>query len=1461
MKPNTMLNMTISVLLVWMMFSALLVGLIQFTDEVQGATIIVPVDYSTIQEAIDAAFPLDTIEVWDGVYVENLNVNKTVTLIGNSSATTIINGNMAGDVVRITSDWVNITGFSMINGSSNGINADSSSYTKIEDCNITSNNGAGVYFYSSDKGTIRNSDISFNNGGGIYLQDWSTRDNSIENCNLYNNSWVGIYMTMGASNTQIIGTNISGHVGGYGIFSDNTNNLLINDTKIWQNDIGIYLDISNYVTVDGSDIYSNFQYGIYMWGNNNIIKNCNIMSNVFEGIRLFWSSNLGIENTVIENHSTGINAQGVKNAKVTNSSIVNCTTDIYLQNDSDFDLLNTTFNKSRVSYFDLTSSITVRWFMHVYVNDSIGNPIPGARVIVRNATYIGVFDGVTDSFGYANWIIVTEYFENQTLKWFYSAHNITGHDGILFGWAKPEANMTGSKVVVVTLASPMPVIDFIVIEDAIGGNSIGNMVYRIEDEITFYAVAYNNTVGFIGPVPATWSSNNTGVGDVIFGPSSSTTFTAFVEGACFVSAVNGSVLDTTGVLTIIWLVENLDQSTVHPTIQKAINAANPGDRLLAKSWTYYENVIVNKTVTLMGTDKSTTVVHGGGISDALQVAANWVNITGFSFIGGGSGVGIYNVLNTKIEDCLFYSNKGFGIYVGGSEDTIIYNNEIHSNEASGIFLQDFFTRNTNITATYIHDNQGYGIRTDMNVRRTEISFCNISDNGVDGINMWSESQSTIRNSNIWNNYNGITLEGSNSIEILDSNIFSNSQSGVRNNFGGGNNKIINCNITSNNQEGVYLSGAWNFEIIDTNIVNHTYGIWAQGSSISDIYNSSIVNSNPATDIYLTSNSMVSTLNTSFNKSSTNITDSASELTVKWFMHVLVEDFVGQPISGAEVFVQDSNGALVKSGFAEVDGSLRWIVVTEYIENQTLKTFYTPHIATATIASDIVSDSITMDNSKFMVLQLSSLQPAVELQLVAGLQYSNINVDYDILASVTQGNKPRMHTLDTVISIEIYDDDMNLVVQGDQMILLDSDLGLYSYSNITTGSGVYFVVATLTASGITGIGLTSFEVVDWIEDISNVNDSIGQISDVVDYLNQTSDTINSTLDSLNNQLTGVNDSIMNQLSVMETNLLDKLKSLNETNILSFLQGMNDTLFTEIQSLLASITDDIIGMNGSLSDELTSLLNSLTSDNNALQSWLDIVLKAIDSNLTNAETVLTNKIDDINTSMTTFNSNLLNDLAGIVSSIQLHDNKTADNHSQIVSDLNNIISGGTDEVDLSELKAMLTNLALNLSTSNESLASDLMTISDDISSFENQMAQDLDQVNAALQDLDDIQNIITKLNNLNTNLTTGNDQLEEKIDQIPKEKGEEEEGFGLTQILLILVLVLVLINLLVMLLGRKKGGSQGVLPEEKAESRESPSKSEDAQKEPGDESFELDEDGSEIEDETLEEEEDPLKEFIE
>ena len=74
--------------------------------------------FDKIQHSIDAVSKNGTVYVYNGTYYENVDVNKTINLIGENKETTIIDGGGGGNVVYITADWVNISGFTIRNSGS-----------------------------------------------------------------------------------------------------------------------------------------------------------------------------------------------------------------------------------------------------------------------------------------------------------------------------------------------------------------------------------------------------------------------------------------------------------------------------------------------------------------------------------------------------------------------------------------------------------------------------------------------------------------------------------------------------------------------------------------------------------------------------------------------------------------------------------------------------------------------------------------------------------------------------------------------------------------------------------------------------------------------------------------------------------------------------------------------------------------------------------------------------------------------------------------------------------------------------------------------------------------------------------------------------------------------------------------------------------------------------------------------
>jgi parallel beta-helix repeat protein len=188
-----------------------------------------------------------------------------------------------------------------------------------------------------------------------------------------------------------------------------------------------------------------------------------------------------------------------------------------------------------------------------------------------------------------------------------------------------------------------------------------------------------------------------------------------------------------------------DVPSVYPTIQAAINAANPGDIVRVAAGTYPEQITVNKELTLIGENRETTIIDGSG-STVVTVTVDNVTMSGFKVTNGDVGIRIDSE-GCNITDNLVisYTDLGIGIFFDYNN---IAGNLIQANmqQEQGIYFWDAYY-NTVFNNTI--SSNGFGIFL-QDSNENHILNNQVTDNGV-GIAVKNSSDNRIYYNNIINN--------------------------------------------------------------------------------------------------------------------------------------------------------------------------------------------------------------------------------------------------------------------------------------------------------------------------------------------------------------------------------------------------------------------------------------------------------------------------------------------------------------------------------------------------------------------------------------------------------------------------------------------------------------------------------------------------------------------------------------
>lgn len=264
-------------------------------------------DFISIQSAINAANPGDTIFVRTGIYHENIFVDKTLTLIGEDKDNTIINGISYKDVIEINAPFVNISSFTIQNSGTSGRDAGiqiNENNSRITD-NIIKDNVNGVFAFHSNEHIVSNNIIMNNKDYGIHL--YQSHGNSLSNNKITTNRW-GIMLISSAFNVIEENSINSNNIMGLWLLRGSSHNRIQGNDISENNDFGIclYLFCVNN-SIENNVIYGHESYGIcngFFWAcDETNIQHNEIISNKYYGIYIYDSSRVTIsENNFIDNH-------------------------------------------------------------------------------------------------------------------------------------------------------------------------------------------------------------------------------------------------------------------------------------------------------------------------------------------------------------------------------------------------------------------------------------------------------------------------------------------------------------------------------------------------------------------------------------------------------------------------------------------------------------------------------------------------------------------------------------------------------------------------------------------------------------------------------------------------------------------------------------------------------------------------------------------------------------------------------------------------------------------------------------------------------------------------------------------------------------------------------------------------------------------------------------------------------
>jgi len=391
--------------------------------------------YLTIQQAIDAAQPGDTVLIAEGTYYEHLTITKSISLVG-SNRNTIIDGGGSGTVIYVSASNVDLTGLTVRNSSiaymCSGILLDGCTDINVADNSIRDFCGYGVLLKDSHRCSVVNNSVvnndygitienSFNNtitGNTLYrnrygIETLYSRDNTVTSNNI-SGYFQGIYISCSSGN-YLRNNKLSDSIFNFGVTGESLSDFMNDvDTSNTVNDRPIYYWINEHdksipsdaayvivvnstrITLTNLTLTNNWQGAVLAFTNDSLVQGIRVSRNAY-GVKLECSNGneiVGVSATENEYHGISVHKSDSNtfSDNVISSTVISSMVGFYLGSSNRSRITNNTVESIEVGVALVDSH------QSLVLENTLMDSVDRALILCRSAYNVIVRNRINSSF-------------------------------------------------------------------------------------------------------------------------------------------------------------------------------------------------------------------------------------------------------------------------------------------------------------------------------------------------------------------------------------------------------------------------------------------------------------------------------------------------------------------------------------------------------------------------------------------------------------------------------------------------------------------------------------------------------------------------------------------------------------------------------------------------------------------------------------------------------------------------------------------------------------------------------------------------------------------------------------------------------------------------------------------------------------------------------------------------------